>query len=84
MQQRSSLQCERGVSILPEGAGAGPANRRVEQTDIPDRTCFENPHKPQEILQVDVLDPAHTVPRRSITSDHVSIMRLELSCTRAA
>ena len=83
LQQRRRLQREGGISILPEGRGRWPSRRRVEQADVANRTSLQSSDQNQEVLQVEIFDLVHTLPRRSSTSPHLSIIRLELSSTRA-
>ncbi len=70
------------MGVITESLGMRPAGSGVEQPDIGDRSCPEDPHEDEKVLRIEVLDLGHTGPRRWRTSLHRRASCSALSVTR--
>jgi hypothetical protein len=71
-QNRRPGQFGRVASRWAICSGPRSGTRRLEQADIPDGACPEQPGQPKQILGIQVVGFLHTDPSRSRTSQVVS------------
>jgi hypothetical protein len=84
VEERSGLEGQCGVGVLAEGRRSRPHSGGVQQAHVSYRAGLRGSNETEEVVEVEVLDVARTVPRRWSTSPHLSVDRAELASTRAA
>jgi hypothetical protein len=83
VQPSRRLELERRVGLVTEDTCPRPRTRRFEEPDIDDGAHLQQPRQMEEVLDVEVVELAHTDPSRSRTSAQRSTIRCALSSTRA-
>src|SRR3954468_2917024 len=84
VEQGGALQRQGGIALLPEDVRPGPRRGGVQQTHVPHRAGLQGPDEAEEIIEVEVLDLAHTVPSRWSTLPHLSISRASAFSTSSS